>query len=412
MMRIKKIRAPSNSHAGAARKLARIKKTSTRRLGAASTARPASLRMAESTLMDAWNTVAGHARNERNAQRVAAAPRQAARAVAAWLLVCCVLVFAMVVVGGVTRLTHSGLSITEWQPIVGTLPPLDDAQWQATFAKYQQTPEYRQVNHDMTLAGFKRIFWWEYFHRLLGRAIGIVFLLPFLYFVARRRIPRGYVKPLAAIFVLGALQGAMGWYMVQSGLVDDPRVSQFRLTAHLGLAFLIFAAMLWTAMSILSPVRQPAATPAQRSTRRNAFALASLVFVMVLTGGLVAGIRAGFAYNTFPLMNGAIVPPELFMIDPWWKNFFWNMATVQFDHRLIAWVLAITVPIAWWKIRASDSSARARTGGNVLLALLALQIALGIATLVHVVPLPLAAAHQAGAMLVFAATLNVAHALR
>ncbi len=343
-------------------------------------------------------------------ERADAMPLRHDRAVAWWLLVCCALVFAMVVVGGVTRLTHSGLSITEWQPIVGTLPPLDDAQWQRTFAKYQKTPEYRQVNHDMTIEGFKRIFWWEYFHRLLGRAIGVAFLLPFLYFVARRRIPGRYVKPLAAIFVLGALQGAMGWYMVQSGLVDDPRVSQFRLTAHLGLAFLIFAAMLWTAMSILAPAAQRA--PAQRSMRRYAFTLAAVVFVMVLTGGLVAGIRAGFAYNTFPLMNGAIVPPELFMIDPWWKNFFWNMATVQFDHRLIAWLLAFAVPIAWFKVRTSSSSRRARTGANVLLALLAVQIALGIATLVHVVPLPLAAGHQAGAMLVFAAALNVAHALR
>jgi cytochrome c oxidase assembly protein subunit 15 len=337
---------------------------------------------------------------------------QHARAVAAWLLVCCALVFAMVVVGGVTRLTHSGLSITEWQPIVGTLPPLNDVQWQQAFAKYQQTPEYRLVNHDMTIEGFKRIFWWEYFHRLLGRAIGVVFLLPFVYFVARRRIARRYVKPLVAIFVLGALQGAMGWYMVQSGLVDDPRVSQFRLTAHLGLAFLIFGAMLWTAMSMLAPDRQPVVTPAQRSTRALAFALAALVLVMVLTGGLVAGIRAGFAYNTFPLMNGAIVPPEIFMIDPWWRNFFWNMATVQFDHRLIAWALAFAVPIVWWKIRATVASARARTGANVLLALLAAQLALGIATLINVVPLSLAAAHQAGAVLVFAAALNVAHALR
>jgi cytochrome c oxidase assembly protein subunit 15 len=366
------------------------------------------MRMAKSPPMNPSATVIDRAR-VRPTEVVAP---QHARAVAAWLLVCCALVFAMVVVGGVTRLTHSGLSITEWQPIVGTLPPLNDVQWQQAFAKYQQTPEYRLVNHDMTIEGFKRIFWWEYFHRLLGRAIGVVFLLPFVYFVARRRIARRYVKPLVAIFVLGALQGAMGWYMVQSGLVDDPRVSQFRLTAHLGLAFLIFGAMLWTAMSMLAPDRQPVVTPAQRSTRALAFALAALVLVMVLTGGLVAGIRAGFAYNTFPLMNGAIVPPEIFMIDPWWRNFFWNMATVQFDHRLIAWALAFAVPIVWWKIRATVASARARTGANVLLALLAAQLALGIATLINVVPLPLAAAHQAGAVLVFAAALNVAHALR
>src|SRR5438874_4974733 len=173
------------------------------------------------------------------------------RGVAAWLFVCCALVFAMVVVGGVTRLTHSGLSITEWQPIVGTLPPLTDTQWGEAFAKYQATPEYAQVNRGMTLEAFKGIFWWEYLHRLLGRAIGVAFLLPLLYFAARRRIPPGIAPKLIAIFAVGALQGAMGWYMVQSGLVDDPRVSQLRLTAHLGLAFVIFGAMFWTALSLL-----------------------------------------------------------------------------------------------------------------------------------------------------------------
>jgi heme a synthase len=337
---------------------------------------------------------------------------EGAHAVAAWLFLCCALVFAMIVVGGVTRLTHSGLSIVEWQPIVGTIPPLSDADWQAAFAKYQQTPEYRQVNHAMTVAEFKPIFWLEYSHRLLGRAIGAVFLLPLLVFAARRRIPPGLGWKLAIIFVLGGLQGAMGWYMVKSGLVDDPRVSQFRLTAHLGLALMIFAAMFWIALSLVFPDRT-VTTPAQHQARRFAVAVAALVFVMALTGGFVAGIRAGFAYNTFPLMNGSLVPPEIFMIEPWWKNFFWNMATVQFDHRLVAWLLAIAVPLLWWMLRKTPGlPPRARRGAAILFALLALQIALGISTLVLVVPLPLAAAHQAGAVLVFAAALNVAHALR
>jgi len=335
------------------------------------------------------------------------------RRIAVWLFACCALVFAMVVVGGVTRLTHSGLSIVEWQPIVGTLPPLSDAQWQETFAKYPLTQAYRQVNHRKTPAEFKGIFWWEYFHRLLGRLIGVAFLVPLIWFAGRREIPAGYAPKLAAIFVLGGLQGAMGWYMVQSGLVDDPRVSQFRLTAHLGIAFLIFAAMFWAGLSILDPQRPRLVTAAQRSARRWALTLPVVVFAMVLTGGFVAGIRAGLAYNTFPLMNGHWVPPELFMLDPWWKNFFWNMATVQFDHRLLAWALAALVPVLWWKLRsAPDLPARARSGGNLLLALLALQIALGIATLLLVVPVPLAAAHQGGAVLVYAAALNVAHALR
>jgi heme a synthase len=335
------------------------------------------------------------------------------RRVAAWLFVCCALVFAMVVVGGVTRLTHSGLSIVEWQPIVGTLPPLSDAEWQQTFEKYQLTPEYRQVNQGMTLAAFKGIFWWEYFHRLLGRLIGVAFLVPLLWFVWRRDIPPGYAWGLFGIFALGGLQGAMGWYMVKSGLVDDPRVSQFRLTAHLGLALAIFAAMFWAGLSLACPRRAALGSSAQRSVRAWAMALAALVFVMALTGGFVAGIRAGFAYNTFPLMNGNVVPPELFMLEPWWRNFFWNMATVQFDHRAIAWLLAVLVPVLWWKLRTTDGMpSRARFGGHLLLLALALQIALGIATLLLVVPVPLAAAHQAGAVLVFAAALNVAHSLR
>ncbi|MFO1397611.1 MAG: COX15/CtaA family protein [Burkholderiales bacterium] len=343
----------------------------------------------------------------------AAGGRGSPRAVAWWLYACCALVFAMVVVGGVTRLTHSGLSITEWQPIVGTLPPLTDADWQAAFAKYQATPEYQQVNKGMALSEFKGIFWWEYFHRLLGRLIGVAFFVPYVWFLVRRRIPAGYGARLAGIFVLGGLQGALGWYMVQSGLVDDPRVSQFRLTAHLGLAFVIFAAMLWVAWSLVHPERFVARDDRQRGVRRLAFGVACLVFVMVLTGGLVAGIRAGFAYNTFPLMNGSVVPPEILSLDPWWKNFFWNMATVQFDHRLVAWLLAFLVPLLWWRVRGTPGMPpRAQRGAVLLLAMLAVQVALGIATLVHVVPLPLAATHQAGALLVFAFALNLAHSLR
>jgi cytochrome c oxidase assembly protein subunit 15 len=333
----------------------------------------------------------------------------APRAVAAWLLVCCALVYAMVVVGGVTRLTHSGLSITEWQPIVGTIPPLSQADWAEAFAKYQATPEYRLVNHAMTLAEFKGIFWWEYFHRLLGRVIGVAFLAPFLWFVVRRRIPPGYALPLAAIFVLGGLQGVVGWYMVKSGLVADPRVSQFRLTAHLALAFLIFAAMLWTAMSLLAPRRGARAAPGLRAPTA---AFAALVFVMVCTGGLVAGLRAGLAYNTFPSMNGYFIPPGILMLDPAWKNFFWNITTVQFDHRMLAWLIALVTPLLWWRVARSPAAPRARTGANLLLAMVAVQIALGIATLVNVVPLPLAALHQAGALMVFALALNLAHACR
>lgn len=334
------------------------------------------------------------------------------RGLVAWLSICCLLVFAMVVVGGVTRLTHSGLSITEWQPIVGALPPRNDADWSDAFSRYQATPEFRIVNSGMSLPEFKRIFWWEYVHRLLGRAIGLVYLVPYLWFLARRRIPPGYARPLAAIFALGALQGALGWFMVMSGLADDPRVSQFRLAAHLGVAFAIFAAMLWTALSLALPRGASGADTPVRSVRHLAFGIAALVFVMVLSGGFVAGIHAGLAYNTFPLMNGHLVPPEILQIAPWWKNFFWNVATVQFDHRLIASLLAAAVPILWWRLRDCRARSRARGGATALLLMLATQSGLGIATLVNVVPLPLAALHQAGAVAVFALALNVAHALR
>jgi cytochrome c oxidase assembly protein subunit 15 len=331
------------------------------------------------------------------------------RPIAAWLLACCALVFAMVVVGGITRLTHSGLSIVEWQPIVGALPPLDDNAWQETFRKYQETPQFRQVNPDMDLAGFKRIFWWEYVHRLLGRLIGAAFLLPLVWFAARGRISRELTWKLAGIFVLGGLQGAMGWYMVQSGLVDDPRVSQYRLAAHLALALAIYAAMLWIALGLLFP-RATVAPP--RALRRFAVCLVALVFAMALSGAFVAGIRAGLAYNTFPLMNGHLVPPGIFMIEPWYLNFFNNIATVQFDHRVIAWLLAILVPWFWVRVRRAPVPPRARIAADLLLAALGLQIALGITTLLNTVPIPLAAAHQAGALLVLTAAVLALHSLR
>jgi len=336
--------------------------------------------------------------------------RSSDRAVAAWLLVCCALVFAMVVVGGITRLTHSGLSIVEWQPVAGALPPLDDAQWEEVFGKYRQTPEFRQVNPDMGLPEFKRIFWWEYFHRLLGRLIGAAFLLPLVWFALRGRIARPLMPKLAGIFVLGGLQGAMGWYMVESGLVADPRVSQLRLAAHLGFAFLIYGAMLWIALDLLL---HRAETPAMRgSLRAHAGVFAALVFAMVLSGALVAGTHAGLEYNTFPLMNGGVLPPDGLGMDPWYRNLYDNLATVQFDHRLIAWLLAFLVAWLWLRMRRSDASGRARLAAHLLLAAVALQITLGISTLLLFVPVPLAAAHQAGAVLVFTAALFLLHSLR
>jgi cytochrome c oxidase assembly protein subunit 15 len=345
------------------------------------------------------------------AAHVPAAPAAATpadRAVASWLLACCALVALMVLVGGVTRLTHSGLSIVEWQPLVGTLPPLNDAQWQEVFEKYKQTPEYRLVNFGMSLAEFKGIFFWEYVHRLLGRLIGLAFFAPLAWFWLRGRLDRRFAWKLLGVFVLGGLQGAMGWYMVKSGLVDDPRVSQFRLTAHLALAFLIFGAMLWIALDLLYPRREARA----HAPSRLAAWVAALVFAQVALGGLVAGIRAGKAYNTLPLMNGHLVPPEILMIEPWWKNFFYNMATVQFDHRLVAWVLLALAAWLWWRTMRADSGPRASLAAHLLALLLAAQFGLGVWTLLLQVPVALGAAHQFVAVLVFGAALFAAHALR
>jgi cytochrome c oxidase assembly protein subunit 15 len=335
------------------------------------------------------------------------------KSIAIWLLICCAMVFAMVVVGGVTRLTNSGLSIVEWQPIVGTLPPITEKDWDELLEKYRETPQYQKINKGMSVDEFKSIFWWEYFHRLLGRLIGLVFFIPFVYFLIRKRIDRRLGIKLTGIFVLGGLQGFMGWYMVMSGLVNDPHVSQYRLTAHLGLAFIIFAALFWVALGLLSPEREKSADNRTiQSLRRFSFGLTSLIFIMVLSGGFVAGIRAGLAYNTFPLMNGHFIPPEIFILEPWYRNFFDNMATVQFDHRLIAWLLAFLVPFFWFRSRKVELSDATRLACNFLLLMLAVQISLGIATLLYVVPIPLAASHQGGAMLLFAISLWVSHRLR
>lgn len=336
----------------------------------------------------------------------------ARRQIAAWLFACSAMVFAILVVGGVTRLTHSGLSIVEWQPIVGVIPPLNQVEWEETFDKYKKTPEYQQVNHQMSLDEFKGIFYWEYWHRVLGRLIGIAFFVPFLYFWLRKKIEPGLTPKLLGIFLLGGLQGGMGWYMVKSGLVDDPRVSQYRLTAHLSIAFLIFISMMWVALGLVAERARSSADAALRKMQRVGFWLCILVGYMVVTGGFVAGIRAGKAYNTFPLMNGHIVPPEIFMIDPWYLNFFNNMATTQFNHRLGAWLLAFIVPWFWYRLRATPVSVRARNVATLLLLVLAAQITLGIATLLMAVPVPLGAAHQGGAMIVFCILLWLNHEIR
>lgn len=333
------------------------------------------------------------------------------RQIAYWLILISLMIFAMVVLGGVTRLTHSGLSMTDWKPITGWLPPLGEAAWMAEFERYKQFPEYQKVNLGMDLAGFKAIFWFEFSHRVLGRSIGVVYLLPFLYFLWRKRVDGKLMPKLWLMFVLGGLQGAMGWWMVASGLVDQPDVSHYRLTAHLGLAVIIYGYGLWIALGLLVPVSGHLRNRLQ-GLYRLALALVAAVFVVMLSGGLVAGLDAGFAYNTFPTMNGQWLPDGLGFLSPWYVNMFENTITVQFDHRWLATATAAGVGYFWFRAVRSDLSPRVMMVMHLLLAALALQFTLGVVTLLYVVPVTVAAAHQGGALLLLSAVLGAAHALR
>jgi len=330
------------------------------------------------------------------------------RTVATWLLVCCALVFVMVVLGGVTRLTGSGLSMADWRPITGVLPPMGDSEWQQVFDTYKQTPEFQKKNSSMDLNAFKGIFWLEYCHRLLGRTIGIVFLLPFLFFTWKGYIEKREFPKYALMFVLGGLQGVLGWYMVKSGLIDNPHVSQYRLTAHLIAAFLIYAYMLWVALTLLFPSQSNEKHPWYGKT----LALSMLISVTIISGGFVAGLKAGKIYNTFPKMGEYWIPPDFMALEPAWRNFFDNMATVQFDHRILAITTFVLIVTYWIKLRNVDLPPRIWRGVNALLHTAILQVILGISTLLLVVPIFLAASHQAVAMLLFTVALYLCHALR
>jgi len=323
-----------------------------------------------------------------------------------WLLFCAAAVYVMIVVGGITRLTQSGLSMVEWEPIMGIIPPIGEAAWLDVFEKYRASPEYIKINAGMSLDAFKSIFYWEYGHRVLGRVIGMIYFLPLMYFLIKGMVPRTWYARLLGLFVLGGLQGLMGWYMVKSGLVDVPHVSQYRLTAHLGLALVIFACMLWFAMDFLRGERKH--STADRAYLKLSFGCVLIVFIMMLSGGFVAGTKAGFIMNTFPTMGGDWVPVGVMGMEPWWKNLFENAVTVQFTHR----VLAVIVVLAVLACFVGSRRQRFVTGGHWLLAAMVLQVILGISALVMVVPVALGAAHQAGAVALFSAALYVAHRAR
>ncbi len=331
------------------------------------------------------------------------------RQLASWLLVCAGVILGMILLGGVTRLTNSGLSMVEWKPLVGIVPPLSEHAWQETFDKYRLFPEYQKVNRGMSLEDFKSIFLFEYLHRLLGRLIGVLFLLPLLYFAWRGHVRQGLMPKLVVLFFLGGCQGLLGWYMVKSGLVDNPRVSQYRLTAHLGLAVAIYGYMMWLAFDLLfrsSPGRTVARPYAQSSRW-----LVGLVYLMILSGGLVAGTRAGFAYSTWPLMGDSFIPRGLYAGTPAWLDMFEDITTVQFNHRMFAYLLFVLITAFVTLVYRAGIGGRSRLAVTLLLLALFGQVVLGISTLLLHVPVPLAAAHQGGAMLLFTAMLFASHTL-
>jgi cytochrome c oxidase assembly protein subunit 15 len=332
-------------------------------------------------------------------------------AVRIWLFAVAALIFLMVSLGGATRLTGSGLSITEWQPILGAVPPLSEAAWQEAFEKYKQIPQYEHVNRGMSLAAFKLIYWWEWTHRFLGRLIGVVFLVPFLYFLVTGQLARRLIWKLAGIFALGGLQGFIGWYMVSSGLAERISVSQYRLAVHMTLAVAIFGGVLWVALS-LGSARSERAAPRPLGLRIAAACIAGLVLLQVAAGAFVAGLKAGSGWNTWPLMDGALIPQGLGAVSPWWANLFENALTVQFNHRLLAYAIAVAVGWHLWSVLRGMPDSPAKASGLVLAGTVLAQILLGIWTLLAHVPIPLALLHQAGAVALFGAALWHWHRLR
>ena len=331
------------------------------------------------------------------------------RPVIIWLVAVAFLIMLMVGVGGVTRLTGSGLSMVHWRPIMGAVPPLSDEAWENTFAAYQAFPEYQLRNEGMTLPEFRRIFTMEYIHRLLGRLIGIVFLIPFAAFLAMRKIRGTLAWKLAGVFVLGGLQGLLGWYMVKSGLVDKPYVSHYRLAAHLGLAFALFGYIVWLVMDLVPRAPEPVPHPPRRGWCTASILFGLLLVFQVFYGALVAGLKAGLAFNTFPTMMGYWVPPGMLSLQPVLLNFVENPITLQFIHRALAWLLAAAAVAMWIAAARSGVSLRQRASVNLVCAFVAVQFFLGVVTLLLKVPVGFAAAHQVVACLLFGASVGMVH---
>ncbi len=331
-----------------------------------------------------------------------------ARPVAMWLLVVAAMIFVMTIVGALTRLTESGLSIVEWKPITGIVPPLSLESWQEEFAKYQQSPEYKLINRGMSLEDFQGIFWLEYIHRLLGRVIGVVFALPMFWFMFKRRLPQGVAPHLWLLLALGGAQGVMGWLMVQSGLVDRPSVSQYRLAAHLGLAVAIYGYIVWLVLGLLERRSLPARPPSG-IVRLFVF----YIFVVIISGAFVAGLDAGLVHNTFPDMSGYLFPPGGYDSALGWLNLFENQTVVQFQHRWLAKLALVFAFFVWLRTRSTQRIGwSARRAADLVLGMGLLQLGLGIATLLLGVPIAIATVHQAGALTLFTLAILLLHRLR
>ncbi|MFC0341296.1 heme A synthase [Paracoccus niistensis] len=342
------------------------------------------------------------------------ASKGARGAIRVWLVVLFVMVMAMIALGGATRLTGSGLSITEWKPVTGALPPSGQAAWEAEFAKYQQIPQFREENPTMDLAGFKRIYWWEWSHRQLGRAVGLVWAVGFLFFWLTKRIPPGWTPRLLTLGALGALQGAIGWWMVASGLVEGmTSVASYRLATHLGLAFAILGLIAWYVFHLGRPEAQ--LIRARRAGEPKLFSMTTglmhLSFVQILIGALVAGIDAGRQYTGWPTMGGEWIPDAIWDPALGWRNFFENAATVQFTHRMVAYLLAVFAVVVWLRARRSPHPVT-RGAFTVMIAAVAFQVVLGIVTVMHGAPLPEALAHQIGAVALFVLIIRARHHAR
>jgi cytochrome c oxidase assembly protein subunit 15 len=316
-----------------------------------------------------------------------------------WLLTGCFLIAAMVVIGGITRLTGSGLSITQWKLVTGTIPPLNEAQWMQEFDEYKLTPQFQKINSHFELEDFKNIYFWEYFHRLVGRSIGLIFLIPFLYFLLRKKLERSLIPKLLIVFFLGGLQGFIGWYMVSSGLVDNPYVAHYRLALHLVTAFITFGYTLWIALSLMK--KEELNAPA--FVRNFSWVILLTVIVQLIYGAFVAGTKAGFIYNTFPKMGNSFIPSEMGTLEPAWLNLFENTVTLQFIHRCIAYVLTIMVIVLWIYSLRTKLQPALHSAVQLMMLIVLFQVVLGIITILnlHLNPVFLGSLHQFGALMVF-----------